>query len=297
MRINILGSSGFIGKHLLNAFVESKGISLRFNNWKDEALDSDVIINLVGKAHDHKGSASENDYNYVNVELTKEIFTTFIQSNAKILIHISSLAALEEFESDRPLTEDVICNPQSWYGKSKHNAEKWLLNQEIHNNKKLIIIRPPMVHGPGDKGNLGLLFKFVQKGIPYPLSKFNNNRSFIFIDNFVFYIKRIIQGIDKLESGIYHVSDIESISTNQIINQIESVLKKKTIKLGLPTFIIKGIAKIGDYLPIPLNTNKLKKLTSNLLVSNSKINKALDIQKLPYSAIDGLKITLDSFSK
>src|SRR5690606_16164829 len=117
---------------------------------------------------------------------------TFLESDADLLIHISSLAAIEEFESATPLTESDECHPQSWYGQSKHTAEEWLFAQQLPENKKLIIVRPPMVHGPRDKGNLDLLYKLISKGIPYPLASFDNKRSFISIDNFSFFIEQII---------------------------------------------------------------------------------------------------------
>ena len=98
----IFGASGFIGQNLLKKLPNSfdvKAISLRNKSWKTTSKDSDIFINLVGKAHDHKGTATEADYFYANLDLAKEIFNEFIQSNAKLLIHISSLAAIEEFEA------------------------------------------------------------------------------------------------------------------------------------------------------------------------------------------------------
>src|SRR5690606_37898463 len=103
--------------------------------------------------------------------------------------------------------EDSSCNPISWYGHSKRTAEKWLLEQHLPPGKKLVILRPPMVHGPGDKGNLGLLYKLISKGIPYPLASFDNRRSFISIDNFSFFIEQIITHHEKMDSGIYHIAD------------------------------------------------------------------------------------------
>jgi len=211
----IFGASGFIGQNLLKKLPNSfdvKAISLRNKSWKTTSKDSDIFINLVGKAHDHKGTATEADYFYANLDLAKEIFNEFIQSNAKLLIHISSLAAIEEFESNNPLSESKKANPQSYYGKSKRAAEEWLLAQDLPQNKKIVILRPPMVHGPGDKGNLGLLYKLISKGIPYPLASFDNSRSFISIDNFSFFIKEIIKKQDQIVSGIYHISDDEPIS-------------------------------------------------------------------------------------
>lgn len=299
MKIAIFGSSGFIGKNLVESLQQNddvQEISLRNHAWKNDIdAKTEVFINLVGKAHDHKGTATEKDYYFANVELAQQLFEIFKKSEAKLFIHISSLAALEEFESTKPLEETAECNPISLYGKSKREAEKWLLKEELPEDKKLIIIRPPMVHGPGDKGNLGLLYKIISKKIPYPLASFNNERSFISIDNFNFYIKKIIEKNENLENGIYHISDNETVATNEIIEVIKKVENIKISNLSIPKSMIKGLARIGDFVPIPLNSKKLKKLTNNLLVSNQKIKTALEIEKLPLTATEGLEKTIKSF--
>ena len=299
MKVLITGASGFIGQNLvknLSEKFEVTPISLRNENWESSLHESDIIINLVGKAHDHKGKATDEDYIFANVTLVKQIFEAFQTSEAKLFIHISSLAAIEEFESKKPLTEDQECHPISIYARTKREAEKWLLDQKMPPNKKLIILRPPMVHGPGDKGNLKLLYKFVSKGVPYPLSSFANNRSFLSIDNFSFFITQIAVQVDDLQPGIYHIADDESLSTMQIINCINNLQNKNMIILNIPKKLITALAKIGDYLPVPINTKKLKKLTSDLLLSNAKIKNALGIEKLPLTALQGLELTLKSFA-
>ncbi|WP_372483468.1 NAD-dependent epimerase/dehydratase family protein [Elizabethkingia anophelis] len=298
MKIAVLGSTGFIGEKLINFLSETFEFitpSLRSLDWEKNLNHIDIIINLIGKAHDHKGIAVEQDYYYANVEILKKIYNEFIKSDAKLLIHVSSLAAIEEFESSEPLKENGRCNPQSTYGKTKREAEKWLLDQKLPENKRIVILRPPMVHGPGDKGNLGLLYKFVSKGIPYPLASFNNKRSFISIDNLIFFIEEIISQKDRIASGIYHIADDEPVSTKEIISIISKVEQKNVITLNIPKFIIKGIATLGDILPLPLNTKRLKKITCDLLVSNEKIKVALGIDKLPLTAEEGLKMTIKSF--
>lgn len=301
MKIAIFGSSGFIGKNLveflrLNAEVQE--IFVRESLWQSSIDEgNDVFINLVGKAHDHQGTATEEDYLFANVEMMQQIFETFKKSNAELFIHISSLAALEEFEADKPLVESDECRPISMYGQSKRKAEEWLLKQNLSPTKKLIIIRPPMVHGAGDKGNLGLLYKLISKGIPYPLASFNNERSFISIDNFVFYIEKIIEKNRSLENGIYHIADNETVSTKKIISIIKEVVQKKVPDISVPRFIVKKLARIGDFSSFPLNTKRLKKMTSNLLVSNQKINSALKVSKLPLTAEEGLIKTIKSFQK
>src|SRR5690606_28021798 len=115
MSIVVLGASGFIGQHLLSSLRGgAMGLSLRDRAWRSEVTKADVVINLVGKAHDHKGTADEQDYYFANVELAKQVYSAFVESSARLLIHISSLAAVEEFESHVPLTEDHVCHPLSW---------------------------------------------------------------------------------------------------------------------------------------------------------------------------------------
>lgn len=295
--IVISGSTGFIGQHLLSKLNDSIGVSLRNLAWRSQVEAADTIINLVGKAHDHEGKASEHDYYFANVELAKQVYSAFVKSSASLLIHVSSLAAVEEFESLSPITESDKCNPVTWYGQSKRVCEEWLLAQDIPKDKRLIIIRPPMVHGAGDKGNLGLLYNLISKGIPYPLSSFDNKRSFIAIDNFCYFMRQIIEQQDSLVSGIYHIADDEPVSTKEIIEIIKDVTGKKVPNMALPKFLVKGFAHLGDIVPIPLNSKRFKKLTSNLIVSNVKIKDALGIAQLPLSAADGLRLTIASFKK
>jgi nucleoside-diphosphate-sugar epimerase len=290
----ILGASGFIGKNLLLALPGSSGLSIRDDSWQEKISSSKVIINLIGKAHDHKGVANENEYFYANTEVVKVVFEAFLNSSATLLIHVSSLAAIEEFEATRPLLESDSGETVSWYGRSKRAAEEWLLMQKMPANKKLIILRPPMVHGSGDRGNLRLLYKLISRSIPYPLSSFENKRSFISITNFCFFIQQIIEKQVDLDSGVYHVSDDESVSTNEIIEIIKDVTGKNVLKVALPKFLIISIAKLGDIIPIPLNSKRLRKMTCDLLVSNEKIKRELSIEKLPLSAKEGLEQTIRS---
>ncbi len=299
--ILIAGASGFIGKNLVD-FLKSKNfkvgsLSLRDINWKSKINDDyNVIINLVGKAHDHKGIATEEDYFTVNYDYTKQLFYEFLRSNVQLFIHISSIASVEEFHSEIELTETSICNPISFYGKSKFESEKWLLAQDIPEGKKLIILRPPMVHGRGDKGNLGQLFNFLSKGIPYPLNAFDNKRSFISILNFNYFIYQIIIHSTELKDKVYHISDDEPLSTKELIGIINKVLGKRNSNILIPKFLINILANIGEILPIPINKKRLKKLTGSLVVSNQKIKEQLKISKLPQTAAEGIRETIISFS-
>lgn len=297
--ILLFGASGFLGSKIQKHFENVQTANIREKDWQNEIpQNSKIWINCIGKAHDHKGEATEKDFYFANYELVKELFTAFLNSDSELFIHFSSIAAVEEFESNEPLTETATSNSTSFYGKSKRKAEEWLLAQQLPEIKKLIILRPPMIHGEGDKGSLRLLYNLISKGIPYPLSAFENWRSFISVQNVMFFLEKIIENQDDIESGIYQIADDEPVSTNQIIDVINKVENKRVVKLGVPGTLIKGMAKIGDTLPLfPLNSKKLQKMTSNLLVSNQKIKDALKIKNLPLSAEQGLEKTILSFGK
>ena len=293
----LFGSNGFLGSHLQSK-VEGEviGVNIRQQNWQGNIPeDANVFINCIGKAHDHKGTATEKDYYFANYELVKVIFEEFLTSNAQIFIHISSIAAVEENERNEVLTENSVANPQSYYGKSKNAAEEYLLKQTLPSGKKLFILRPSMIHGEGDKGNLTLLYKIISKGIPYPLGAFQNSRTFISVDNVVFLMNEIIKKHKEMESGIYHITDDESLSTQKIIEIIGTAIVKKPLILSPPKFLINVLAKFGDMISLPINSKRLKKMTSNLIVSNQKIKTALNIDSLPVSAEEGMRKTIESF--
>ena len=159
----------------------------------------------------------------------------------------------------------------------------------------MFIIRPCMIHGPGNKGNLNLLYKIVEKGIPWPLADFDNLRSFLSIDNLNFLIERIVS--DKnIRSGIYNFSDDQALSTNDLVKIIANISGKKERLLKINKHLISFVAKTGDFLKLPLNSERLKKLTENYIVSNQKIKQALHLDSLPVSAENGMKKTIESFN-
>ncbi|WP_367329708.1 NAD-dependent epimerase/dehydratase family protein [Sphingobacterium multivorum] len=127
MKVLVLGgSSGFLGSHLkkkLKDPFQCDFVSMRNLSWVKDNISTDCIINLVGKAHDFTGKATEEDFFFANFELAKKAFNLFISSQAKLFIHISSLAAIEEVESAKSLSENATYNSVSPYGRSKQAAD------------------------------------------------------------------------------------------------------------------------------------------------------------------------------
>ena len=289
--IFLTGGSGFVGSNLIN-FLPSTYNFLIYDKKVIPELIRDVVIHLAGKAHDLKDVSSSDDYYKVNTELTKNVFDAFLNSNAKVFITLSSVKAVAD-EVVGELLEDTTPNPITHYGKSKLLAEEYILSQQIPEGKRVYILRPCMIHGPGNKGNLNLLYKIVTKGLPWPLGKFENKRSFCSIDNLCFIIRELIEN-DQIPSGVYNLADDEPISTNELINLISVGFGRKPHIWNVPQPLIKFFSKLGDVLRLPLNTERLNKLTETYLVSNNKIISAIN-KPLPLTAKEGLIKTFNSF--
>jgi len=299
MNLIVTGASGFVGKNLLNYLKISNKFSiqtldLRIDKLSAINLDIFSVIHLAGKAHDLKGVSNYEDYIAINFELTRKLYDEFLQSNAKKFIFISSVKACADHVEDI-LKESDCPDPKTDYGKSKLLAEEYIQSIPLPEGKSYFILRPCMIHGPGNKGNLNLLYKFVALGLPYPLGAFQNKRSFLSIDNLCFVIYELLVRND-IPSGIYNISDDEALSTKDLIKLIASMSNKRPILWKISPVLIRSLAKLGDVLNMPLTTERLNKLTENYIVDNSKIVKALG-KEFPVKARQGISNTLRAFKK
>ncbi len=314
MKILITGVHGFVGSNLVKALSKEhiiygldiisplkEGIRFTFgwDNLDDGQIpDVDAIIHLAGKAHDTKNQAAADVYFKVNTELTKKVFDYFLahESIKKFVFFSTAKAAADKV--DGILTEDVVPSPVGPYGESKIAAERYILDKLTADglpltDKQVYIFRPCMIHGPGNKGNLNLLYNVVKKGIPWPLGAFENRRTFTSIENICFAVNGVLT--KDVPSGIYNMGDDEALSTNELIEEICKSLGKKSHIWKLPKGLMNGVAKVGGWLHLPLNPERLRKLTENYISSNEKIKKALGVEKMPIDAKTGLKTTLESF--
>jgi nucleoside-diphosphate-sugar epimerase len=294
-KVFLTGANGFVGKNL-TLFLQNNTTNSIVNYDKNmghlDITNLDVVIHLAGKAHDLKNVDNAKAYYEINTNLTKKVFDVFIKSNAKVFITLSSVkAATDELYVE--LTEEHLPNPITHYGKSKLLAEQYILSKDIPHGKRVYILRPCMIHGPGNKGNLNFLYKIVSKGFPWPLGVFDNKRSFCSIDNLCFVINELIQN-DQVPSGVYNIADDEALSTNEVISLLAVSQNRKPKIWFLPKGLIKAFAKLGDLLQLPLTTERLQKLTESYVVSNQKIKSAIG-KPLPVSAKNGLLNTFNSF--
>ncbi|MDR1459361.1 MAG: NAD-dependent epimerase/dehydratase family protein [Bacteroidales bacterium] len=310
MNILISGIHGFVGTNLVSILKERytiygldiisperNGIKKTYS-WTelDHLPGVNTIIHLAGKAHDTKNKNSSQIYFDINTELTKKIFEYFLQSEAKQFIFFSSIkAAADRVEGDI-LTEDVVPKPLGPYGESKIAAEKYLharFSTIDSSQKSVYIFRPCMILGPGNKGNMNLLYNIVSKGIPWPLGAFENRRSFLNIWNLSYIVEAFI--LKNPPSGIYNLADDEPLSTNELIAHIAASRNKTPHIWHINQSLIKFIARAGTLCKFPLNMERMQKLTENYVVSNQKLKTVLAIDRLPVDVRTGLKHTLETF--
>ncbi|EKU91302.1 NAD-dependent epimerase/dehydratase family protein [Bacteroides oleiciplenus] len=325
MNILITGIHGFVGSNLVIALKghhslygldivapEKEGVVKTFS-WKDIETTSfpmqflpkfDAIIHLAGKAHDTKNHSASQVYFDINTGLTQKIFDFFLESSAKKFIFFSSVKAAADSVVGDMLTEDVIPTPVGPYGESKIAAEEYILSKlrsehgelkvAMQRDKQVYILRPCMIHGPGNKGNLNLLYNVVKKGIPWPLGDFENKRSFTSIDNLCYVVEGLLT--KDVASGIYHMGDDEALSTNELIALMCEAMGKEPHIWKMNRKMMESCAGLGTLLHLPLNTERLRKLTENYVVSNEKIKSALGIDRMPIRAADGIMKTIRSFT-
>ncbi len=285
MKILMTGSHGFVGSNLIEALESTYNI-IRWNAKEDKPFpDVYAVIHLAGLAHDTKKETESERYFVINTEITKKIFERFLESGAKKFIFFSSIKAQDA---------------DTAYAKSKKAAEDYILGKFRDkrlefSDKKVFILRPCMIHGKGNKGNLNLLVKWVKKGLPWPLAAFENKRSFASMGNVAFIVDKLLSS--DAESGIYNICDDEAVSTNELIELICECIGKKVSLWMIPKGIMKSVSKIGDAMHLPLNTERLGKLTENYIVCNRDIKTALGVERMPVDAKEGLRESIRNLIK
>ena len=283
MIILVTGSHGFVGSNLMKAF-GSEFELIRWDARQDAPLPAvDAVIHLAGMVHDLKHTTVAEEYFRVNTELTKQLFDRFLASSAQKFIFFSSIKAQD---GDTP------------YALSKKRAEEYIMKHEesrMKRHQEVYILRPCMICGPGNKGNIKPLFKLVRKGLPWPLAAFDNQRSFASLDNILFVVKELLTR--DVDSGIYPVCDDETLSTNDLVKLICECVGKPCHLWRIPQGLMRRVARLGDVLHLPLNSERLGKLTEDYVVDNYQLKRALGIQAMPFRLEDGMRASIQFMMK
>jgi nucleoside-diphosphate-sugar epimerase len=297
MKIIVTGAGGFLGRNLV-PYLEKRGhhvvpLSLRGNDWPDGIPhDAEAFVHLAGLAQDLKAAGTHEDHLRVNVGLTQAVFDAFARSSARKFVLVSSVKAVADAPGDAWLTEESPASPSTSYGRSKLQAERSVLAKP-GSRGGVYILRPAMIHGPGNKGNLNALYRWVASGIPYPFAAFDNVRSFLSVGNFNFVVDALC--CRDVPPGVYHLADDEPLSTAEVVSLMGKILGRAPRMWRVPRGVVRAMARAGDFLRLPFGRGKLSKLTDSCRVDNRKIVRALG-EDLPVSSREGLLLTLRSFA-
>ena len=271
--ILITGASGFIGNNLIQDLNEFKFHSL---NRPDLDLSKKTgykaFIHLAGLAHDLNGISNKNDYLESNYLLTIKAFQAFLDTDAKTFIFFSTSKVYDNNES--VYTEDSIRAPKTPYGESKKLAEDYLQNQindPSMKDRKIFILRPCMVHGKDNKGNLRLMIKWADSGLPWLFEKYKNNRSYCSITLLSKLIRELIINADNHDSGPYNCADKGAISSTQLFRIICENRNKKFRSIKIPKLLFHVPINLLSKLGINKPKNVLQKITSDFVLSTEKL--------------------------
>jgi UDP-glucose 4-epimerase len=251
-------------------------------DWSQILADVDYVVHLANRAHKMDDKPEhEHLYFKVNVDATLNLARQAADNGVKKFIYISSIKAAGEETDNRSITENTLCSPSDAYGRSKLQAEQQLEKLAAGKDMAVIALRPPLMYGPGVKGNMASLIKLVKKMPILPLGGINNRRSFIGISNFSAAIDAVLRFEDS-NSGTYYISDGETISTTELVNLLIKVFSPATRNLAFP-------ASFWYYLnKMPFVRVKARRLTGSLEVDSSKFCRDFK-WSAPFSMLDQLK--------
>lgn len=303
MNIAITGTNGFIAKHLIKS-LKAKNINiikikreqdnlgrstnkfLLTSQGKNYLKNVDIVIHCAARVHQLKerGGNVEKLYRESNVNCTKMLAKQSIKSGVKKFIFLSSIKVHgEETQDNQFFNQNSEFNPLDNYAKSKYEAEKEL--QLLKKYIKIVIIRPPLVYGPGVGANFKKIISAVNKELPLPFKRLKNKRSFIYIKNLNAFIYECC--INKnADNKIFTISDNYDLSTNELIEKLSFCMNKNSLNFYLNKNLLRFLFRITR------KEETFKKLFSSLQIDPNKSFKELKFTP-PFTVDEGLNETVN----
>lgn len=306
MKVLVTGADGFVGRHLVPSLEQSgleviRGVrvaktsmppnSVALGDISELTMDRDgefqdvgAIVHMAGFAHQPQKTAEQIDKCFkTNVEGTRRIVELAKRIGCSKVIYLSSIKAHGHFPQGRPVSESDQDNPDDSYGISKLQAERLGLELSARYEIQFVIIRPPLIFGPGVGANFLNLIKLVALGPPLPFRSITNQRSLCFVGNLVDAIERFIRD-PRVTSDIFYIADSSPHSTRSLLEAIATSLDRKVRLFSVPQKIVKSACswpKIGGM---------IEKMVSDSIVDTSKLRSYLNWEA-PYSTEEGIRRT------
>lgn len=279
VKVLITGANSFVGTNFrkFSKFKDIEEISLQKNNPEDiDYSKYDVVLHLAAIVHQSKKTPA-SEYFKVNRDLCLRVAEQARKSGIRHFIFLSTLKVYGGFVKGTGLRNEYSeCFPEDAYGKSKYAAEKDLKKLEDE-SFTVSIIRTPLVYGEGVKANMISLVKLIERFPVLPFGKIDNKRNFMFAENLVGYIDRIIE---KRASGVFITMDERAYSTTELVTNISKSLGKNVILFKIPGVFL----KLGYFIA----AEKIDRLFGSLEFENKRTRQELDYDP-PFSTEEGIK--------
>lgn len=268
MKILVTGATGFVGSALCEVLAASghelvkavrKGIGsgrvvvgdIRAETpWAGAVGDCDAVVHLAARVHVMKDDAADPllEFRKTNIDATLVLASQAAQAGVKRFIFMSSVKVNgEQTHPGHPFRTDDIPAPQDPYGISKMEAEVGLRKIAEQTGMEVVIIRPPLVYGPGVKANFASMVRWLQRGVPLPLGAIHNHRSLVALDNLVDLIVTCIDHPAAANQTLM-VSDGEDVSTTELLRRMGAALGKPARLISIPQGLLEwGAALAGKH--------------------------------------------------
>jgi len=271
MNILLTGATGFLGSRLATDLLSQSGVTLTLavrgltkisaantikvqglsadTDWSSALADQNVVIHSAARAHIMKDEVLDplSEYRRINVDGTLTLAQQASLLGVKRFIFISSIKVNGEGTLlGRPFTPEDSPAPEDSYGISKFEAELGLLKLAAESDMEVVIIRPPLVYGPGVKANFASMISWVKKGIPLPFGSVDNKRSFIALDNLIDFILLCADRArsPKAANQVFLVSDGEDVSTTTLLSKVGRAYGARARLLPVPVSFMRLVAKL-----------------------------------------------------
>lgn len=257
-------------------------------DWANVLHGVDVVIHLAARVHVMKDSSADplKEFLQVNLHGTANLARQAQRAGVKRLVYVSSIKVNgEQATETQPFLETGVPDPQGPYAVSKLQAEKALHQIAGETGLEIVIVRPPLVYGPGVKGNFLSLIAAIDKGIPLPLAGANNARSLVYVGNLVDALIACAEH-PSAAGQTYLVSDGETVSTAKLVEKITQALGRNSRSFYFPPALLRAVAGILG------RSEQVDRLLGSLRVSDEKIRKELGWSP-PYTLEQGLRATAD----
>ena len=308
--IAVTGASGFVGRRVLADLARAGHVAIGIGrgepmaagrmigdigastDWAEALNGVEVVVHCAARAHVmHEQREDELMlYRAVNVDGTRRLAEEAARRGVRRVVYLSSVkAAGERSTLGRPLREDDLAAPEDAYGLSKREAELALLDVRAATGLEVVIVRPPIVYGPGVKGNFLRLFRAIACGLPLPLGALDNRRSIVSLSNLSDFIG-VCVGAPAAEGGTFFVSDGEDLSTASLVRRIGVALGRPARILPVPVAVLPMLLRMLG------QTSGVERIMGTLQVDITDAKRLLTWSP-PYSVDQGLLETAAWFKE